>query len=156
MEKMLEQAMEQYADMVYRQAYVMTGNKYDAEDVVQETFYRYMLYRPGFFGENAQRAWFSRVTANQCRDLLRKRKRRSEVSLEEAEKEAGKRTEESGLFQVLLTLPEKYREVIYLHYYAGYPVRELAGILRITENAVKKRLQRGRMLMKERMEEGQV
>ena len=44
-----------------------------------------------------------------------------------------------GLISVILSLPEKYREVIYLHYYAGYRVEEMARMLGTTANAVKKK-----------------
>ncbi len=64
MDNFLEQVMERYANMVYCQAYVMMGNQYDAEDIVQEVFYKYMLARPGFREENAEKAWFCRVTAD--------------------------------------------------------------------------------------------
>lgn len=152
MDNFLEQVMERYANMVYCQAYVMMGNQYDAEDIVQEVFYKYMLARPGFREENAEKAWFCRVTANRCRDLIRKRKRHQEVSLEEVKSEDEYGDMGQGLISVILSLPEKYREVIYLHYYAGYRVEEIARMLGTTANAVKKRLQRGRMLMKESLE----
>jgi RNA polymerase sigma-70 factor (ECF subfamily) len=48
-----------------------------------------------------------------------------------------------------MTLPEKYREVIYLFYYAGYSVLELASILDSKENTIKSRLKRGREMLKE-------
>ena len=48
----------------------------------------------------------------------------------------------------VMALPEKYREVIYLHYYAGYSVLELAAILKIRENTIKSRLRRGRELLR--------
>ena len=47
-----------------------------------------------------------------------------------------------------MKLPEKYRIVIHLFYYEDYSVREIAGILRITEANVKVRLSRGRRLLK--------
>lgn len=61
--------------------------------------------------------------------------------------------EAANLFEQVLLLPEKYRMVIHLHYYEDYSVREIAGILRLTEANVKVRLSRGRKLLKEILKE---
>ncbi len=52
--------------------------------------------------------------------------------------------EQTEAFIELLELPPKLKIVIYLHYVDGYSVKEIADILKISESAVKKRLQRGR------------
>jgi RNA polymerase sigma-70 factor (ECF subfamily) len=57
--------------------------------------------------------------------------------------------EDRTLLDTVMTLPEKYREVIYLFYYAGYSVLELASILDSKENTIKSRLKRGREMLKE-------
>jgi RNA polymerase sigma factor (sigma-70 family) len=62
-------------------------------------------------------------------------------------------TESQELFETVMKLPEKYRIVIHLFYYEDYSVREIAGILRITEANVKVRLSRGRRLLKEALQE---
>ena len=56
--------------------------------------------------------------------------------------------------ELLMKLPEVYREVLLLYYVMGYNVRETARLLRLTESAVKKRLERGRKKLKETMEGG--
>lgn len=57
--------------------------------------------------------------------------------------------EDRTILDTVMTLPEKYREVIYLFYYAGYSVIELASILNSNENTIKSRLKRGREMLKE-------
>jgi RNA polymerase sigma-70 factor (ECF subfamily) len=57
--------------------------------------------------------------------------------------------EDRTILDTVMTLPEKYREVIYLYYYAGYSVIELASILNGKENTIKSRLKRGREMLKE-------
>ena len=52
-----------------------------------------------------------------------------------------------------MNLPGKYRIVIHLFYYEDYAIREIAGILNISENNVKVRLSRGRLLLKEKLKE---
>lgn len=50
-------------------------------------------------------------------------------------------------------LPEKYRVVIILYYYDSLPVKEIEKILKLSESAVKKRLERARTMLKKEMEE---
>lgn len=49
----------------------------------------------------------------------------------------------------MLSLPEKYRRVVYLHYYEGYTAPEIAEILGIKENTVYTQLTRGRALLRD-------
>lgn len=55
------------------------------------------------------------------------------------------------LLPILLTLPQKYKNILYLHYYEGYKINEIAHILHINENTVKSRLKRGRQLLKKQL-----
>lgn len=61
--------------------------------------------------------------------------------------------ESLNLFETVMKLPEKYRTAIHLFYYEDYGVKEIAGILRISESNVKTRLSRGRKLLKESLQE---
>ena len=56
--------------------------------------------------------------------------------------------EQSEVLAELMNLPEQLKTVIYLHYIEGYKAAEIAGMLGITLNAVKKRMQRGREKLK--------
>lgn len=63
-------------------------------------------------------------------------------------------TPESGeLFEAVMNLPEKYRIVIHLFYYEDYSVREIAGILKLSEGNIKVRLSRARSLLKDKLQE---
>ena len=59
--------------------------------------------------------------------------------------------EETGVYGVVLDLPEQYRTVIHLHYYEGYGLREIAALTGSTEAAVKSRLFRARELLRQRL-----
>ena len=61
--------------------------------------------------------------------------------------------EEHALFEEVMKLPEKYREVIHLYYYEDLSAREIARILRITEGSVKMRLSRGRSFLRDVLKE---
>lgn len=60
----------------------------------------------------------------------------------------------SELLEAVLSLPAKYRDVIYLHYYEGYTAPEISGILKKNINTVYTLLTRSRKLLKNRLEGG--
>lgn len=60
---------------------------------------------------------------------------------------------EDYLIDLVMTLPEKYKKVIILYYYDELSAKEIAKILRITEAAVMKRMERGRKILRNLVEE---
>ena len=148
----LEEVLNQYGNMIFRYALLMLGTTQDAEDVVQDTLLKYWQKAPEFKDKDHEKAWLLTVTANRCRDILRRRMRRGEISLEsvtEATDIALEQAENSGILDALTRLPEKYKKVIYLHYIEGYKVEEIAGMIGKTSSAVKMRLKKGRELLGE-------
>ncbi len=143
-------AMEAYADMVRRICFVHLKNRYDTEDVFQSVYMKYMLYEGAFESREHEKAWFARVTINACKDLLRYFSRRKWVPLDviAEEREALDDTAE-GILEVVLKLPEKYRNVIYLYYYEGYSATEIAEILGRKENTIYTWLARAKGLLRE-------
>lgn len=141
-------AVNEYSDSLYRLCSVMTGNREDADDAVQECFLRYVEKAPDFNDGEHEKAWLIRVASNICKDILRKRKHQSFVSLDEI-RNLGVCEDNAQILETLISLEEKYRIVIHLHYVEGYKAREIAPMLGITEAAVKKRLQRGRDALRE-------
>ena len=148
-----EIAYELYADMLYRLALSYMKNREDAEDIVQEVFTKYFS---GFhlpMSEEQEKAWFIRVTINQCHDAFRKRSYRLHDSIDDVTEVAVSQNQESEeLLAELRKLPGKYKDVIVLHYLEGYSVEEVAEMLRLSSSAVKMRLKRGREFLKEEME----
>ncbi len=130
-----------YSDMVYRIAYGYTQSCPDSEDVMQDVLMK--LYQSGkaFRDDEHVKAWLIRVAANRSKDVLRSRKRKSTETLETDVSQAHRG---SDLDNAMATLGEEYRLVVYLHYYEGYSVRDIAHIMRISESNVKIRLKRAR------------
>lgn len=157
----IAQLYDDYGDMVFRLAYSVLLNRHDAEDAVQDMFIKIIGKVPDFGDRAQEKAWISRVIVNQCRDQLRKRKLRLYTPLEELLEQTGEEPsvpgpEESGgtgVLQVVLSLGEKYREPLILHYFEGFSIEEVSSILGIGLSAVKMRLSRGREMVKKRMEE---
>ena len=132
-----------YSNMLFKLCFTMLRSHADAEDAVSEVFLKYMTDAPVFLEEAHRKAWLIRVAANRCKDKLRFRKRRNHLPLEKISEYC--RTEESiGVVQAVLELPVKYRTVIYLYYVEGYRTEEIAGLLSISPDAVRKRMQVGR------------
>lgn len=134
--------LQTYGDMLYRTAWLLLGNPHDVQDALQETLLRYLEKSPAFVSLEHEKAWFLRVTANCCKDCLRSRRRHTHADLEPLRECLP--AQETRHLQELYTLPAKWKTVLILHYFEGYSVKEIAGILGLTENAVKKRLQRAR------------
>ncbi len=138
-----EEMVQAYSSMLYKICIVMLCNEQDAQDAIQDTFCRYLEKSPVFTDEEHEKAWLIRVASNICRDMLRFRIRHPKVSIE-AITDSLATPEEQNVLAELLALPLRYRSVIYLHYVEGYRIREIADLLGISEQAVKKRMQRGR------------
>lgn len=150
--QLFETVYSSYADMVYRLALSYLNHREDAQDVTQDVFTKYMcgLHIP--MDKEHEKAWFIRVTINQCHDCLRRKKHRMHISLDEMEDFPGHEQEIPFMLQeTLQCLPEKYRTVVILHYLEGFSVQEISSICKISVSAVKMRLLRGRELLKEEL-----
>ena len=141
-------AVNEYGNSLYRLCSVITGNREDASDAVQECFLKYVEKAPEFNDAEHEKAWLIKVASNICKDILRKRKHHSFVSLDEI-RNLGTSENNAQILGMLVSLEEKYRIVIHLHYVEGYKTGEIASMFGITEAAVKKRLQRGRNALRE-------
>ncbi len=139
----IEKTVLKYSNMLYKICIVMLCNEQDAQDAVQDTFCRYLEKKPEFKSPEHEKAWLIRVATNISRDMLRFRKRHPKISIDDLSHRLSAPAQEEALAELLL-LPPGQKIVIYLHYVDGYSVKEIAGILKLSESAVKKRLQRGR------------
>ena len=125
-----EGAVERYGDTVFRLAYSYLKNRADAEDVMQETLLKLYLERKPFRSPEHERYWVVRVAVNESKKLLRSPWRRRTGPLEEAaDTPVWDTPAQSELFRQVMALPPKYRAAIYLYYYEGYAVREIAALL---------------------------
>lgn len=133
--------------MVVRIAYQNLQNKADAEDVMQEVFLKLLRSPAPFESEEHLKAWLIRVTINQCRDLQKSAWRRKTVALSQAEDYAFDE-EDRTLLQSLRSLSSPFRNVLYLYYYEGYTLSEIAKLTEENINTVNSRLQRARKKLK--------
>ena len=133
----------EYSNMLFKICMVILCNEQDAQDAIQETFCRYIERSPDFQDREHEKAWLIKVATNKCRDIHRHRFRHPQIAIEEITAYC-EMPEQSEILTELLRLPHKLKTVIYLHYIEGYKNSEIADMLGISVDAVKKRMQRGR------------
>ncbi|MCX4371517.1 MAG: sigma-70 family RNA polymerase sigma factor [Dysosmobacter sp.] len=155
-EHRFQEAVELYGDMVFRLAYSYLKNRADAEDIMQESLLKLYVGVKDFESADHEKRWLIRVTVNECRKLLRAPWRRRSSSLDEVEETAVfDQPSQTELFQQVMGLPPKYRGAVYLHYYEGYSVKEIAGLLGAKTSTVQTWLMRARGQLKIRLKEAE-
>lgn len=144
-------ALQKYSDMVYRICFIYLRNSPDIEDVFQDVFLKLLQRKTPFESLEHEKAWLIRVTINQCKDVI-KGFWRKKIDLVEDVELPLKEAEDKELLQVVLTLPKKYKDVIYLYYYEDYTVPQMAKLLNQKENTIYSHLHRAKELMKQKLE----
>lgn len=153
-------AARSYGDMIYRVAYHGTRNRPDAEDVMQTVLLRLYQHQGTFESEEHLKHWLLRVAVNETRKVLRAVWRRRVVPLEEWKEEAALEDPvKAEVFQAVMGLDTRYRLTVYLYYYEGCSVKEVAAALGAKPSTVQTWLQRARArlraeLTQEEEEEG--
>jgi RNA polymerase sigma-70 factor (ECF subfamily) len=138
-------AIEKYADSVRRICFVYLKNYHDTEDVFQDVFLKYVLHDAEFQSDDHEKAWIIRVAINACKDTLRSFFRKKVTSIEELITEPSFVDDDKReVLDAVLRLPPKYKDVIYLFYFEGYSVLEIATMLKKNENTIYTWLSRAR------------
>jgi RNA polymerase sigma-70 factor, ECF subfamily len=160
--------VEATSGLIYRLAIKMLENPQDAEDVLQETFIKAYRHLAGFDGRSSLSTWLYRIATNEALMLLRRRKS-IEVSIEEPqeaadqeqeplqivdwccmpEEELGSAEAREYLDQAIDQLPASLRVVFLLRDIEGLSTLETAEVLDLSETAVKTRLSRARLRLRE-------
>lgn len=147
----IRELVDKYSSLIFRISYCILCNRDDAEDAVQETFLKYLTKAPEFNSEEHRKAWLIKVSANISKNMLMFRVRRETVNLEEV-KNIGIGERDYETFEFIMSVPAKYKIVLTLYYVEGYRCKEIAEIINISEEAVRKRLQKGRELLRKEIE----
>ncbi|SDN97719.1 sigma-70 family RNA polymerase sigma factor [Halobacillus aidingensis] len=164
--EMLADLMESYGDMVVRIAFTYVKEKQLAEDLAQEVFIRCYQHLHTFEHRSSYKTWVYRITVNHCKDHVRSWSFRNLIPFEPMKMEKGeeansiieqvlKEEENEVLFQKVLKLTVKLREVIIFYYYEELSVEEVAELLEINVNTVKTRLHRARNSLKRMLKGGE-
>lgn len=143
----LQEIYDRQKERVYRLALLYLKNVADAEDAVSAIFLKVMTKNITFHDQDHETAWFITATKNYCRDLL-KASWRKKVDLGVLPERVAEEPQSAELLSLVMDLPPKYREVLYLHYYEGYSLRELSVMLKQKESTLQSRLAAARKRLK--------
>lgn len=144
--------VDKYSDMIFRLAYQNLYNIPDAEDVVQDVFLKLLKSNKAFESMEHVKAWLIRVTVNQCLDYKKSFYRKNVVSLEN--QVIPLKENEQCIIEEIFQLPTEESSIIYMYYYEGYTIREIAEILGKKQNTVNSKLTRARKKLKKLLLEG--
>ena len=139
------------------------GSKDDAEDATQAPFMRLVDHPRTFESEEHEKAWLLVVAANICKDVLKSAARTRVVAMPEDGPEPAADTQsgvgadpaelvtkgDDEVLRAVLALPERYKDVVYLHYYEGWKTDDIARHLGAPPSTVRNRLRDARALLKE-------
>lgn len=152
-----EEVARRYGKKIYNFAYRLTGNRHDADDLVQEVLLRVRrgleTYQPGSF-----EGWLWRITRNAFLDEVRRRQRRPTSPLLEDDRVGAAPSPDEVLatFRLsedvqaaLLKLPYDFREAVVMCDVVGLSYDEIAAASDIPIGTVRSRIHRGRKLLKE-------
>ena len=141
---------EKYYEMVWRICLVRFGNSHDAYDAAQETFVRLMNYGKSFHNEEHEKAWLIWTAVNYCKDVLKSSRRKNEICFESGEPIEAEAIAEgyTDVYEAMMDLPEQYRVVLYLYYYEGYSLKEIAAMLKTNASTLRSRFAKVKELMK--------
>ena len=151
-EEEVNRAVELYSDTVRRICMIHLKNYADTEDIFQNVFLKYVLSSASFENREHEQAWFIRVTINACKDLLKSFFRSKTVPLDEImELPAEIESEDREVLEAVLSLPKKYKDAVYLHYYEGYTAPQISRILGKNVNTVYTLLTRSKQILREKL-----
>jgi RNA polymerase sigma-70 factor (ECF subfamily) len=159
-----------YSTPIYRLALKMLGVPQDAEDVLQNTFLKAFQHVGAFEGRSSLSTWLYRIAANEALMQLRRKSPAFSIDEEPVDEEGADTTPveftdwcclpeselasveaRKQLDQAIRTLPEKLRVVFVLRDIEGLSIKETGEALNLTETAVKTRLLRARLHLRERL-----
>lgn len=149
-----------YSGLIYRYAIAVTGDRMDAEDIVQEVYEKLWKLRETLSMVENDEAYVVSVTRNCSLDHLRKKSRHRITAItpalepeDDGEVLAGLEAKEQlqQVEQLLSTLPENQQRAICLRHYAGQPLSEIAAVMQLTEMNVRQLLSRARRNLKDKM-----
>ena len=145
------QIYNEYADTVFRIAYLYMKNRPESEDIVQDTFVQLLKKQPVFTAPEKVQAWLIVTASNLCKSRLRRLCRRDEPLDIHENLAAPEQPVDNGVIRAVTELPDRYKTTVYLHYYMGYTSVEIARILGRKPETVRTWLARARKELKRKL-----
>jgi len=164
----LEQLLERFGGAMATLARSMLRDATEAQDVVEESLMRAHEAGPGFRGERGVRTWMLRITANLCRDRLRRRRFTAgsldgPAPIEDAglrfdpvgewDERMDRRAMAERLDAAIARLPEDQREVTVMRHRLGLSHEEMCAALGVPLGTVKSRLARALTTLRQELKD---
>lgn len=145
----MDEIYRQYASMVYRYLLARVRDENIAEEVTQETFYQAVRCSERFDGSCKVSTWLCAIAKNQLAVYLRKNHRTEnlkqiEGSVISAEEDYLAKDGQMSLIKQLHSIPEPYKEVMYLRAFGGLSFKEIGEIMEKSENWARVTFYRGK------------
>ena len=138
-----ERILKKYADMVFRIACARLGNKFDADDILQEVFLRFIECKTEFNDEEHIKAFLIRAAVNCSKSFAMSAWNRRTQGLDDVS-DAKHDEPDNSVLDTVFALPENYRVVIHLFYYEGMSIKDIARTISVKESTVGSLLHRAR------------
>lgn len=140
-----------YSKDVYKLIYSYLLNISDTEDILQKTFMKLYKNKKILLLSNEEiKKWLFRVSINNTKDLLKSSWKKLTLRLENETNSY--ELNENRTIDMLKSIPKDYRIPLYLYYYEGYKIKEIAKIMKKSESAIKMNLSRGKDKLRLEME----
>ena len=163
----IEDILDTYGNDVKKFIYTYLKNEADTDDVTQDVFVTVYLKIGTFKGDSSLKTWIYSIAANMCKDYIRRHRLRPQNLFQRLTQQEFKKNQTSdiaedyirstvkeGLFEKIMELPVKYREVIILYYYKDLSIKEISYVLKEKESTLQSRLLRARKKLRELINKG--
>ena len=138
---------------IYRLVRIYIRNSYDTDDIVQNVYLKLHKNIYNLNDDEHAKRWLIRVAINECKNQFLSNWVRGVIPLDETLVDEVSFEADDKVWQAVISLPQKYRIVIYLFYYEEYSTSEIAETLKLKEANVRKQLQRARERLKKILKE---
>lgn len=145
---MLEKIIRKYYDEIFRYCYHHVASRAVAEDLCQDTFVSFIEHYGEYRHEGKAKNYLYTIAKNKCRDYYKKK---MPLYMEEVpEQETVQSVEDTIIIkQMVMNLPEEFREAVVLRYFQNLKYKDIAVILKVSPSLVKYRVKKGLELLSE-------
>jgi len=160
-EQRLSRWIDLYSDAILKTCFLYLSDRQQAEDVLQDTWIKAWKHMEDIDrkGISNEKAWLLRIAINTCKDYRRTawfrhvdtRKAIEDLPARLVSSEPEDRT----LTLIVMDLPERYKQIILLHYFQGLTLQETADVLGQSASTAHRRLKKAEALLKNALERGE-
>jgi RNA polymerase sigma-70 factor, ECF subfamily len=158
----LNEIMIQYGTDVFRLVYSYVKRKDIAEDITQTVFTKCYINLENYKGNSSMKTWLFKIAVNTCKDYFKSWHYRYSLLQDKLthfthndtpEKLVITKNENYEITKKIMSLPQKYREIIFLYYFEGISLKEISNLLEANINTIKSRHSRAKEILKDLLDE---